>query len=308
MQFRAIIGLLLLSVPALAQPGPVGGPAGRQFPRFGSAWYGAGGAPISYVGPGDSVSGAAAWYGMRAYNAAYATGSNPAITIRRASDNTTATIDILMTGKMAVATATAFCASTTCYVTEAFDQSGHGLNLTQPTAANQPGFSLSCAGSQPCMTFSGSQELQGTTPVVGQPITFAYVAERTGAFTSTDTVYIENAGVFTQARFEGSANTIGVLSQNGTVDAAAADNTYHSLIGIVNSSSSAMVVDNVSTAGTITSGGLAGNAAWLGGVNGAAFLTGTIAEFGIWPSAFTPTQQTAVCHNQSAAYSLGLSC
>jgi hypothetical protein len=64
--------------------------------------------PVSYVGPGDIVSGATAWYGLRAYNAAYAAGANNAINIRRASDNTTTNIVILANGKLDIATANTF--------------------------------------------------------------------------------------------------------------------------------------------------------------------------------------------------------
>lgn len=53
---------------------------------------------MAYVGPGDLVPGAACWYGMRAYNSAYAApGSNPAIDVLRA-DGATATINILASG------------------------------------------------------------------------------------------------------------------------------------------------------------------------------------------------------------------
>ena len=64
-----------------------------------------------YVGPGDIVSGAIAWYGLRAYNLAYTTGTNKAINIRRASDNTTTDIVILTSGALDIATAATFCAS-----------------------------------------------------------------------------------------------------------------------------------------------------------------------------------------------------
>ena len=60
-----------------------------------------------YVGPGDIVSGATAWYGLRAYNLAYTTGTNKAINIRRASDNTTMDIVILTSGDLDTATARA---------------------------------------------------------------------------------------------------------------------------------------------------------------------------------------------------------
>src|ERR1017187_4230663 len=86
-----------------------------------------------YLGPGDTVASAASWWGLRAYNCAYASGSNFAITIRRASDNTTANVLILQTGVMDAVSAGTFCTATTCYVATFYDQSGNGLNAVQAT-------------------------------------------------------------------------------------------------------------------------------------------------------------------------------
>lgn len=58
----------------------------------------------AYVGPGDIVASATAWYGLRAYSAAVAaTGTQKSVNIRRASDNTTQDIGILTTGALDVA-------------------------------------------------------------------------------------------------------------------------------------------------------------------------------------------------------------
>jgi hypothetical protein len=62
----------------------------------------------SYTGPGDIASGASLWVGLRAYRASYATGSNPALIVRRAKDNTTQTINILSNGALDVASAASF--------------------------------------------------------------------------------------------------------------------------------------------------------------------------------------------------------
>ena len=62
----------------------------------------------SYTGPGDIVASATAWYGLRGYNGAYATGSNKSINVRRASDNTTQDINILSSGALDIATANTF--------------------------------------------------------------------------------------------------------------------------------------------------------------------------------------------------------
>lgn len=55
----------------------------------------------TYSGPGDIVASAAAWYGLRAYNAAYATpGTNKSVNLRRASDNATCDFVISATGAL----------------------------------------------------------------------------------------------------------------------------------------------------------------------------------------------------------------
>lgn len=60
------------AAPALGQMS-----GGAMFPGGGCG--GASCAASSYTGPGDIVSGANAWYGLRGYTAAYSTGSNPAV-------------------------------------------------------------------------------------------------------------------------------------------------------------------------------------------------------------------------------------
>jgi hypothetical protein len=60
--------------------------------------------------------------------------------VRRASDNTTANISPLSAGGVANAAAQdSFCAGTSCVITEIFDQSGHGNNLTQAPAGGAAG-------------------------------------------------------------------------------------------------------------------------------------------------------------------------
>lgn len=60
------------------------------------------------VGPGDVVSGATAFWGLRGYNGAFATGANAAINIRRASDNATTDVVINTNGALDIASANAF--------------------------------------------------------------------------------------------------------------------------------------------------------------------------------------------------------
>src|ERR1700723_3119544 len=63
--------------------------------------------------------------------ALYAAYDGPLYQVRRASDNATTNIDPLSAGGAAnAATQNSFCSGTTCVITEIFDQSGHGNNLT----------------------------------------------------------------------------------------------------------------------------------------------------------------------------------
>ena len=60
--------------------------------------------------------------------------------VRRASDNTTLNIGPLSAGGVANAAAQdSFCAGTTCVITEIYDQSGHGNNLTDAPAGGAAG-------------------------------------------------------------------------------------------------------------------------------------------------------------------------
>ena len=55
----------------------------------------------------------------------------PLYQVRRSSDNTTTSISALNAGGVANAAAQdSFCSGTSCVITEIFDQSGHGNNLT----------------------------------------------------------------------------------------------------------------------------------------------------------------------------------
>jgi hypothetical protein len=87
----ALAAFLLSGLAALAQI-PPGFPPGTFLGRAAID----GGA--SYIGPGDSVSGAAAWYGLRAYNAANLNGTTKAVNLIRASDSTACDFDIAASG------------------------------------------------------------------------------------------------------------------------------------------------------------------------------------------------------------------
>jgi hypothetical protein len=266
-------------------------------------------ATSSYSGPGDVVSGATAFYGLRGYNNAYATGTNNAITIRRTSDSTTSNIVILANGNLDVATATTFCTSTTCFVTTIYDQVGTH-NLTQATNSAQPQLTFNCLNtSLPCLTFTGSssQQLTGAFTTSAQPNTFSYVGERTGTFTANNSIVGSNNG--TQAGFGTTANL--AFGFSGTVvTATAADSALHAVQAVMSGVSGSLNVDGTLT-GSLNAGTNGINATITVGSSGVStnFLTGLYAEVIVFSgSAVTPTNQATLCHNQRTYWGSGGSC
>jgi Alpha-L-arabinofuranosidase B, catalytic len=74
---------------------------------------------------------------VRALYAAY---DGPLYQVKRASDGSTTSVYPLTTGGYAnAATQTSFCAGTSCTITEIYDQSGHGNNLTIGPAGGAAG-------------------------------------------------------------------------------------------------------------------------------------------------------------------------
>ncbi len=125
-----------------------------------------------YVGPGDVVPGATSWWGLRAYNGAYATGSNPAIdVVDTATGTTTTTINILNDGSLDVATIAGLGYGVS--VTKVYDQVGTN-DLVQTTLSQMPTILLNAVGIRPAMVF-GTGANQGLdaaeTHDFPQPIT-----------------------------------------------------------------------------------------------------------------------------------------
>jgi len=72
--------------------------------------------------------------------ALFASYNGPLYQVRRSSDNTTTNISPLSAGGVAnAATQDSFCAGTTCVITEIYDQSGHGNNLTDAPGGGAAG-------------------------------------------------------------------------------------------------------------------------------------------------------------------------
>ena len=94
--------------------------------------------------------------------ALYASYSGPLYQVRRSSDNTTLNISPLSAGGVANAAAQdSFCAGTTCVITEIYDQSGRGNNLTDAPGGGAAGGPDNLANATAAPTILNGQKAYG---------------------------------------------------------------------------------------------------------------------------------------------------
>jgi hypothetical protein len=293
MKWLLVFFALLLPIPAQAQLTATGVGGGFGAP--------AGGGP--YTGPGDVVSGATAWYGLRAYNASYATGTNPAVDLVDQAGANTITINILANGALDLASISAWVTAhsvTTILVTKLYDQTGNAHHVAQTTVASMPTLNTSGLGAGlPTMVFSGGQ-FDSASFTLAQPLSYSAAAVRVG--TADGGVLAGINGNDAEMRFGPSApNQIFVFSGSAAITQVATDGTWHALQGVLNGASSVMNVNGTSgTTGASGTNGITAGGGFYFGRSAFGDLTGSMTEGGVWPFAFTGANMTALSGNQRA--------
>ena len=261
----------------------------------------------AYQGPGDVVSGALAWWGLRCYNAAY-TGSIADVW-DSATGSTTETLLTCSSGGVINETinSLATTCATACSIKTLFDQSGNtncssaACNLSQATNADRPTFTRNCITTKPCLTFNGTTTFlsNGGNLVQAQPFSINAVAQRTGNFTSNGRVFTFVASVI--LNFTTSANTFGIFA-GSNLTGAATDNTMFGFMTLFNNTTSKVFKNGASlasgTAGTNapSTSIVMGAASIVGGGN---FLTGNVTEGGIWAGDKTGSAASLNTNQQS---------
>ena len=100
--------------------------------------------------------------------ALYASYDGPLYQVRRASDNATTNIYPLSAGGVAnAATQDSFCANTTCVITEIYDQSGNGNNLTQAPGGGAAGGPDNLANATAAPVMVGGHKAYGVYVAAG---------------------------------------------------------------------------------------------------------------------------------------------
>lgn len=252
-------------------------------------------APPAYTGPGDVVSSATAWWGLRCYNSAYS--GNVAAVWDAATGSTIETLLTCSAGgtiNQTINPLSTTCAIA-CVVATLYDQSGGGNDIAQSTNSLRPVFTQSCIGSKPCMTFSTSKMATTGTFSLNQPFTYSSVAETSS--TSSQSIIIDS-GTQVQMGF----NSSGAEIYAGTVlPSAASLNNFHAIQGIFNQSvaGSLIYVDGTATPGNAGAQTISTSTLILGDLAGGSQpLAGSVSEIGVWPIAFNSTQYAAMNGNQ----------
>lgn len=305
----------LVAISAAAFALIVGRPADAQM--MGVAGGGLTASSSSYVGPGDVVAHTAFYSCARPYSNAYAVSLGNLCKLRATTGGetcneptTSAGAPDVMAGCSGASnglTLAVFCA-TGCTVAEAYDQSGNGWHILQGTVGNQPGLTLNCLNSLPCIVTTTSSSIgllagSNITPATGL-VTLDGVFDRSVG-TATTTYVRENGSSGNRLIGQsGVANKVQAVGSAGTLAATANDATWHSILGIIASgaSASAVDVDGTTTTGTITTPATAaGSAAITGGATTAEEMEAGFVD----NVALNSTQLTNVCRNEQAAYGGG---
>ena len=254
-----------------------------------------GAASAGYTGPGDIVSSAFAWWGLRAYSAA--TRGTNCVELRRDSDHTAQPFVTLSDGKLDVGSITTFKGAANLYIRTLYDQSGNGRHLTQTTNSNQPRFNLADLGALPTIGGVGIDDdiMLTAALTLPQPFTASVVA-----------YYDGEAGIYAYAGETGSlAVRIGrrggtAILDCGSEQSQTISNGWHSVHSVANGASSDICIDGTSNTKNVGTNGFSSIAtAFMSDAVGVAYWGQRTTEFGYWPTAsWSSGDKSALSSNQ----------
>jgi hypothetical protein len=266
---------------------------------------------VGYQGPGDIVSGASVWWGLRAYKLS----SIGTAAVRLiAPDSAQSDFNTVAGGGLDVTGIIAFGVvhGTPLTVVKIYDQSGNGIDLSQ---AGGPGFVTTGNGlTLPNIGFvaASNQSLNNasfTFTLAGLPITYVAVGNHTasasqqillatssGGVGDVNAIGLRNSGANSCFSYAGTAGLQGV---GGT------DGNWHSFQAVfTNSTSDVFNVDNNPQTGTNTGSDFPSSCVIYVGalVSANQPFDGFFSEAGIWPVGFNSTQQGQMYTNQHTWY------
>lgn len=257
--------------------------------------------PVPGPGPGpapplDSLPAALGGYSFRKLRTAYA---GMCMNVMRSSDSTFQDIGFDASGNFNVAAFNTFVGAGSGSVNTWYDQTTNANNLAYNTAAARPAINLTGLNGKPTIVFSAAnQDLEKALGSVGQPFTDNAVGMRTGTFTALNGIFGDQSPNGSGIYFSSAANNVLIYAGTLSANVACSDNVAHTLIGVLNGSSSTLTVD-----GATTSGLSVGADAYVGikfGNIGNWQFTGNASEGIRWGSTLSGANITALAANQKA--------
>ncbi len=244
----------------------------------------------AYAGPGDVLSGAIGYWGMRAYNAAYIGGN--AIQLVDGSGLSFTNITTVAGGGLDETAIQTFLTNHggTGYVDILYDQIGT-KHLIQGAVSKMPTIQQSGIGSRSTLKFvAASNQLllcSATNYVEAQPFTFSVVCNRTSAIATNGCVAVVSSSGGDAIYYRAAAGALFIdAGLVNTVTAGVSDAAWLSVQALFNATSSTSTVNGTSsgTTSTGTQALVSTNSATIGNDGtGGGYFEGQIAEFGIWP-------------------------
>jgi hypothetical protein len=274
-----------------------------------------GGGGGAYTGPGDVVSGAYLYVGVRAYTAAYAAAHGNAFQLTRNSDSTQCNVVLTTAGDLDATTPNCagntqtiiqFCTATTCLMSTGYDQTGNGRNYTYLVGSTGfPVFTAGCVNGHYCITTQAGDTGYGTATslTVANPWTASMVASRNAA--SSFQVVGASQDSLLYLGYANAANTAR-LANTAAVTGTASDGAFHAITGVANGASSVLAIDGAETTGTAGSTGPSGTPLCVWGSGAGCIANPFVGKFGellIYSgTALTLGQRNSIKANQSAYY------
>lgn len=263
----------------------------------------------TFQGPGDIVSGATIWGSCaRVYQASLASTATslcdlvdsaaPSVVICTLRGSATGFVDLAgtyCTGSVAPSAKCAAATGAVCNISKIYNQTGGVTGWSSTTAANQPQLLFSALNGLPGIQSASPRNFPSAAITQAAPISFSFVYERTGSFTTIGNVLSIGGGSI----LVGAAVAVNTAQLNALTATGVADSVFHASQNIENGASSVIYIDGITTSGNAGSTGLSANTLNLETSNGAgAGLVGVVMEVGMWPVAFTPTQYGNLNTNQ----------
>ncbi len=267
------------------------------------------GTASSYQGVGDAKSGAVAYYGLRAYDAAKAaTAPFPGIqVVDQATGLITNDINILTTGALDLATLAGL---GSVWISKIYDQVGTNYLFSNSDGTSPTVNATATPNSKPGMVFTsaGGTILQShVTPGLTAPFTFGVFAERNANTTTVGSIISELSHNLQILRFNSNVNEVLTYdAAAGIITATASDSGFHSMQAVIDSgggATSSIYVDGSASSdvgNTLGSGVAISNAIRVGANSGLSLgsFDGFFCEMGVWSSKLSSGDCSAISSNQ----------